>query len=307
MPYPIRLSDEVQTALDEGYPIVALESTVIAHGLPWPHNYELALELERIVTANGATPATIATIDGALCAGLGKAEIERLANKRESVRKLSRRDLPLAIVEGGLGATTVAATMLIAHWAGIRVFATGGIGGVHRGDSGDVSADLPELAQTPVAVVCAGAKSILDLPRTLEWLETSSVPVIGYGTDEFPAFYSRSSGLPVQYRADDPTQVAQVLHARDALRLRGGELIAVPIPEGESVDPALMDGHIQKALAEAEADGIRGKDLTPFLLSRLVSLTEGVSLRANMALLRNNAAVAAQIAAELVRVTAGSV
>ncbi len=307
MAYPIRLSDEVQSALDEGYPIVALESTVIAHGLPWPHNYELARELEAIVTANGATPATIATIDGALCAGLGKAEIERLANKRETVRKLSRRDLPIALVEGGLGATTVAATMLIAHWAGIRVFATGGIGGVHRGDSGDVSADLPELAQTPVAVICAGAKSILDLPRTLEWLETNSVPVIGYETDEFPAFYSRSSGLRVQYRADTPTAVAQILHARDALRLRGGELIAVPIPESDSVDPLLMNGHIEKALALASEQGVSGKELTPFLLTQLVSLTEGVSLQANLVLLRNNAAIAAQIAAELVRVTANFV
>ncbi len=305
MPYPIRLSDEVQAALDEGYPIVALESTVIAHGLPWPHNFELALELEQIVTANGATPATIATIDGELCAGLGKAEIERLANGREAVRKLSRRDLPIAIAQSGLGATTVAATMLIAHWAGIRVFATGGIGGVHRGGSGDISADLPELMQTPVAVVCAGAKSILDLPRTLEWLETHSVPVIGYQTDQFPAFYSRTSGLRVQYCAESAEDVALIVAAQESLGLRSGTLIGVPIPEAEALATEMIDQHIQQALNEAQSQGVSGKDLTPFLLSQLVKLTGGVSLRANMALLRNNAAIAAQISAELVRVLAG--
>lgn len=294
--YPIRLSDEIQHALEIGAPIVALESTVISHGLPWPQNMELALALEQIVIENGATPATIAIIDGQLCAGLGKAEIEILANGKEVVRKVSRRDLALSIAEEGLGATTVAATMLIAYWAGIRVFATGGVGGVHRGDAGDVSADLPELSRTPVAVVCAGAKSILDLPRTLEWLETNSVPVIGYGSDEFPAFYARSSGLAVQVRVDSPAQAARLLHIRDELGLRGGELIAVPIPEADALDPAMIDSHIDHAIRDAEAEGIHGKDLTPYLLSRLARLTDGISIKANDSLLRNNAKIGTQIA-----------
>lgn len=298
----LRLSEQVQTALDNGYPVVALESTVIAHGLPWPQNLELALDLERIIGMYGAVPATIAAIDGRLCVGLTKAEIERLADGREPVRKLSRRDLPLAVAQGGLGATTVAATMLIAHWAGIRVFATGGLGGVHRGNASDVSADLPELAQTPVAVVCAGVKSILDLPRTLEWLETYSVPVLGFGTDEFPAFYARTSGLLVQQRVDTAAQVAHILAAQEALGLHNGTLVAVPIPEADALDPTTIEGPILQALAEASHANVWGKALTPFLLSKLVNLSGGESLRANMALLRNNAAVAAQIAAELVNV-----
>jgi pseudouridine-5'-phosphate glycosidase len=297
--YPIRLSEDIQRALEQGSPIVALESTVISHGLPWPQNMELALALEQTVIDGGATPATIAIIDGQLCAGLGKAEIEILANGKEPVRKVSRRDIAVSIAEEGLGATTVAATMLIAYWAGIRVFATGGIGGVHRGDTLDISADLPELARTPVAVVCAGAKSILDLPRTLEWLETNSVPVIGYGTDEFPAFYARSSGLPVQVRIDGAAQAAALLRVRDELGLRGGELIAVPIPEAEALAPAAIDGAIDQAISDADAQGITGKDLTPFLLSRLATLTAGVSVRANVALLRNNAQVATEIAVAL--------
>ncbi len=304
MTYPIRLSDTVQNALDNGSAIVALESTVIAQGLPWPHNLELALEVEQIVTSHGAIPATIAAIDGILCAGLGKAEIERLANGHEPVRKLSRRDLPIAVALGGLGATTVAATMLIAHWAGICVFATGGIGGVHRGESWDISADLPELAQTPVAVVCAGAKSILDLPRTLEWLETHGVPVLGYQTEEFPAFYARQSGLPVQYCVQSAAEAALILSAQESLGLPGGTLIAVPIPAEAALDPASIDGHITHALAAADAQNIRGKELTPFLLSKLLTLSEGESLRANLALLRNNAAIAAQIAVALRRITA---
>lgn len=304
--YPIRLSEDIQRALEHGQPIVALESTVISHGLPWPQNMELALALEQTVIENGATPATIAIIDGQLCAGLGKAEIETLANGKEPIRKVSRRDIAVSIAEEGFGATTVAATMLIAYWAGIRVFATGGIGGVHRGDAGDVSADLPELARTPVAVVCAGAKSILDLPRTLEWLETNSVPVIGFGTDEFPAFYARSSGLPVQVRLDRTDQVAELLKVRDELGLRGGELITVPIPVAESLAPAQIDGAIDAAIAEAQARHVSGKDLTPFLLSRLAALTEGVSVRANVALLKNNAQVAAQIAVALAQKTAAT-
>lgn len=297
--YPIRLSDDIQRGLEAGAPIVALESTVISHGLPWPQNMELALALEQTVIDNGAIPATIAIIDGQLCAGLGKAEIEILANGKEPVRKVSRRDIAVSIAEEGLGATTVAATMLIAYWARIRVFATGGIGGVHRGDAGDVSADLPELARTPVAVVCAGAKAILDLPRTLEWLETNSVPVIGYGTDQFPAFYSRTSGLPVQVALDTPEQVARLLLVRDELGLRGGELITVPIPEADALDPTLINSYIEQALHDANVEGVRGKDVTPYLLSRLATLTEGVSIRANVALLKNNAKTAAQIAVAL--------
>jgi pseudouridine-5'-phosphate glycosidase len=297
--YPIRLSDDIQRGLEAGAPIVALESTVISHGLPWPQNMELALALEQTVIDNGAIPATIAIIDGQLCAGLGKAEIEILANGKEPVRKVSRRDIAVSIAEEGLGATTVAATMLIAYWARIRVFATGGIGGVHRGDAGDVSADLPELARTPVTVVCAGAKAILDLPRTLEWLETNSVPVIGYGTDQFPAFYSRTSGLPVQVALDTPEQVARLLLVRDELGLRGGELITVPIPEADALDPTLINSYIEQALHDANVEGVRGKDVTPYLLSRLATLTEGVSIRANVALLKNNAKTAAQIAVAL--------
>ncbi len=299
--YPIRLSDEIQRGLEDGTPIVALESTVISHGLPWPQNMELALSLEQTVIENGAIPATIAIIDGQLCAGLGKAEIEILANGKEPVRKVSRRDIAVSIAEEGLGATTVASTMLIAYWSGIRIFATGGIGGVHRGDTGDVSADLPELARTPVAVVCAGAKSILDLPRTLEWMETNSVPVIGYGTGEFPAFYARTSGLPVQVQLDNAEQVARLLHIRDELGLRGGELITVPIPESDALDPAMIDSYIAQAVHDAEAEGIRGKDVTPYLLSRLAKLTEGVSVRANVALLKNNAKTAAQIAVAMAK------
>lgn len=299
--YPIRLSDEIQRGLEDGTPIVALESTVISHGLPWPQNMELALSLEQTVIENGAIPATIAIIDGQLCAGLGKAEIEILANGKEPVRKVSRRDIAVSIAEEGLGATTVASTMLIAYWSGIRIFATGGIGGVHRGDTGDVSADLPELARTPVAVVCAGAKSILDLPRTLEWMETNSVPVIGYGTGEFPAFYARTSRLPVQVQLDNAEQVARLLHIRDELGLRGGELITVPIPESDALDPAMIDSYIAQAVHDAEAEGIRGKDVTPYLLSRLAKLTEGVSVRANVALLKNNAKTAAQIAVAMAK------
>ncbi len=299
MYYPIRVSEEVQAALTAGNPVVALESTVISHGLPWPQNMELALELEQLIAAQGAVPATIAIIDGQLCAGLGKAEIEILANGKEPVMKVSRRDLPVIVASEGLGATTVAATMIIAYWSGIRVFATGGIGGVHRGASSDISADLPELARTPVAVVCAGAKSILDLPRTLEWLETNSVPVIGYQTDEFPAFYSRTSGLAVQVRAETTEQIAKILLIRDEMALRGGELIVNPIPEAAALAPEQIDGAIEQAVRDADAEGINGKALTPYLLARLAKLTDGVSVRANVALLRNNATVGAQIAAAL--------
>jgi pseudouridine-5'-phosphate glycosidase len=297
--YPIRLSDEIQAALENNAPVVALESTVISHGLPWPRNMDLALDLEQCVTDAGAIPATIAIIDGQLCAGLGKAEIELLANGKEPVRKVSRRDLAISVAERGLGATTVAATMLIAYWSRIRVFATGGIGGVHRGDTLDISADLPELARTPVTVVCAGAKSILDLPRTLEWLDTHSVPVIGYGTDHFPAFYVRSSGLPVQVQLDTPEEIAKLIQIRDEMGLKGGELVAVPIPEAAALDPEQVNRWIAQAVTEAEHTGVRGKAVTPFLLSRMATLTGGISIEANIALLRNNARVAAQIATAL--------
>ena len=299
MQHPIAYAEAVRAALEGRRPVVALESTVIAHGLPWPQNLEVALDMEAVVEAGGATPATIAVADGNLCAGLDRPTLERLARKDEPVLKLSRRDLGLALADGGLGATTVAATMLIVHWAGIRVFATGGIGGVHRGDGGDVSADLPELARTPVAVVCAGAKAILDLPRTLEWLETFGVPVLGYQTDELPAFFVRSSGLPVQRRVDSAAEAACLIRAHWGLGLTSGVLIAVPAPEDRAADPEQMEEATAQALSEAREAGVHGKEVTPFLLSRVAQLTGGESVRANLALLRQNAAVAAQIAVAL--------
>ncbi|MBC7249400.1 MAG: pseudouridine-5'-phosphate glycosidase [Anaerolineae bacterium] len=276
-------------------PVVALESTLIAHGLPYPTNLETALRLEDVIRAEGATPATIAVLSGQLRVGLNKAELEYLARSK-NIRKVSRRDLPIVVAQGGDGATTVAATMWIAARAGIDVFATGGIGGVHRGYPFDVSADLPELARTEVAVVCAGAKSILDLPRTLEWLETWGVPVIGYGTDEFPAFYTRSSGLPVDVRVDTPLAAAEIIHARWDLGLGGGVLIVAPVPAEAALPAEGMEEAITQALAAAEEQGIRGKALTPFLLARIAEITGGASLRANIALLENNAAIAARIA-----------
>lgn len=292
-------SEAVRAARDAGSPVVALESTVIAHGLPWPHNLEAALDMEAAVAAGGATPATVAVIDGVLRAGLDRATLERLARRAEPIRKLTRRDLGMAVADGALGATTVASTMLIAHWAGIRVFATGGIGGVHRGAGGDVSADLPELARTPVAVICAGAKAILDLPRTLEWLETFGVPVLGYQTDTLPAFFVRSSGLAVQRRVDSATEAARLIHAHWAAGLESGVLIAVPVPEAQAADPDHTNAAIAQALAEAEAAGVHGPSVTPFLLGRVAEITGGESLAANVALLRHNAAVAAAIATAL--------
>ncbi len=299
MPPLVTCAEKVRAALDAGRPVVALESTVIAHGLPWPHNLDVALEMEAAVEANGAAPATIAVIDGQLRAGLDRSTLERLARKHEPIRKLTRRDLGLALAEGGLGATTVAATMLIAHWAGIRVFATGGIGGVHRGQSGDVSADLPELARTPVAVVCAGAKAILDLPRTLEWLETFGVPVLGYRTDALPAFFVHSSGLPVQRRVESAAEAARLIRAHWSLGLTSGVVVAVPVPQDQAADPDPVNAAIAQALAEAEAAGVRGQAVTPYLLDRVAALTGGESVTANLALLRQNAAVAAQIAVKL--------
>lgn len=294
----LRIGAEVQEALQARRAVVALESTVISHGLPYPQNLETAQELEAVVRQGGATPATIAVLEGALRVGLGAPELERLAGGGP-VRKVSRRDLPVVVAQRADGATTVAATMAIAAMAGIRVFATGGIGGVHRGHPFDVSADLPELAQTPVVVVCAGAKAILDLPLTLEWLETHGVPVLGYGTDTFPAFYARSSGLPVDVRVDEAQQVAEVVLAKWEMGLQGGVLVTVPVPFEEAMPADAVESAIQAALAQAEQEGVRGREVTPYLLARLVQLTGGESLRANVALLRNNAAVAAQIAAAI--------
>ena len=369
------LAPEVAQALAEGRPVVALESTLIAHGLPYPQNLETARALEDAVRKHGAIPATIAVLDGLPRVGLSDADLLRLARppsspsaRREEdvgpsppdrrspgqefasgpsspppaghrypsgwevgsgpssppppgrrypsgweagrgqapphaqpIRKLSRRDLAIAVAQGADGATTVAATMYIAAAAGIHVFATGGIGGVHRGQPHDVSADLPELAETPVVVVCAGAKAILDLPLTLEWLETHGVPVLGYGADEFPAFYARSSGLPVDARVDTPAEVAAIVRAGQRMGLRGGVLVAVPPPEDSAMSPSAVEAAIETALADAEARALRGKAITPFLRARVAELTGGESMAANIALLRNNAAVAARIAAALAR------
>ena len=294
----LQILPEVGSALDAGRPVVALESTLITHGLPRPVNLEVARKLEAIVREAGATPAAIAIIGGAIRVGLDDASLEYLANA-SSVHKVSRRDLPIVVARKGDGATTVAATMWVAAQAGIRVFATGGIGGVHRGQPFDVSADLPELARTPVVVVCAGAKAILDLPLTLEWLETHGVPVIGYQCDEFPAFYSRRSGLPVDARADIPEEAAAIIAAKWRLEIEGGVLVAVPVPAGLELDATAGEAAIQAALADAERDGIRGKAITPFLLERVNQLTGGESLRANVALLENNARVAAVLAAAM--------
>ncbi|HET8728425.1 MAG TPA: pseudouridine-5'-phosphate glycosidase [Alphaproteobacteria bacterium] len=296
----LTLDPAVAEALSAGQPVVALESTIIAHGMPYPRNLETARAVEAAVRENGAVPATIAVLEGRLRIGLDGAGLERLA-RADGVAKLSRRDLPVVLARRGDGATTVAATMIAAHLAGIRIFVTGGIGGVHRGAERtfDVSADLEELARTPVAVVCAGAKSILDLPKTLEYLETRGVPVIGYGTDAFPAFYCRSSGLDLSHRSDAPEDVASILRAQAALGYPGGMIIANPIPEADALPADEIDAAIGRALAEAETDGIGGKDVTPYLLARLVDLTGGRSLDANIALVMNNARIGARIAAAL--------
>ncbi|MBP2228366.1 pseudouridine-5'-phosphate glycosidase [Azospirillum agricola] len=296
---------EIADALAEGRPVVALESTVISHGMPYPRNLDSARALEAEVRAAGAVPATIAVMDGRIRVGLDDPALERLAAGGTAAWKLSRRDLPTALAVGALGATTVAATMIAARMAGIAVFATGGIGGVHRGaeTSFDVSADLDELARTPVCVVCAGAKSILDLPKTLEVLETRGVPVLGFGTDEFPAFYSRRSGLPVSHRCDNVSEVAAILHAKWDLGLEGGVLLANPIPPADELDGEAMEAAIGLALADADSKGIKGKDITPHLLAALERLTEGRSLTANMALIRDNARVAAGVAAAFAAIT----
>ncbi|MDW8227631.1 MAG: pseudouridine-5'-phosphate glycosidase [Anaerolineales bacterium] len=279
-------------------PRVALESTVITHGLPRPHNLDLARQLEDIVHEHGAQPATIAVLDGQIRIGLNEAELERLANE-PNVRKISRRDFATAILKRESGGTTVAGTMFAAHRAGIRVFATGGIGGVHEVETLDISADLQALADTPMIVVCAGAKAILDLPATLEYLETMSVPVIGYQTDEFPAFYSRYSGLPVSARLDTPEEVARFAHTHWELGLKSAVLVCQPLSPEEEIPADKINRYIEQARREAKERDIHGQPLTPFLLARLAELTGGESLRANLALLRNNARLAAQIAIAL--------
>ncbi|PID36924.1 MAG: pseudouridine-5-phosphate glycosidase [Rhodobacterales bacterium] len=293
-------SEEVARARAENTPIVALESTIITHGMPYPANVETARAVEDVVRENGAVPATIAVLDGVLHIGLEAAQLEALG-QAQGVAKLSRADMAACIARGGTGATTVAATMIAAHYAGIRVFATGGIGGVHRGAelSFDISADLAELAATPVTVVAAGAKAILDLPKTLEVLETSGVPVIAYGQDDFPAFWSRSSGLPAPLRMDSPVEIARAADMRAALGLPGGQLVANPIPAESEIAREVLAPVIEAALAAAEAQGIGGKAVTPFLLDHIYHATNGASLTANIALVKNNARLAAQIAARM--------
>jgi len=291
------IAPEIAQALAQGGGVVALESTIIAHGMPYPGNLVTARALERIIRTEGAVPATIAVLDGRLKVGLDDAALERLAQSPD-MAKASVRDLPVLMAARRDGATTVAATTRIATMAGIRVFATGGIGGVHRGAeaSGDVSADLTELAESPVAVISAGAKAILDLPRTLEMLETLSVPVIGYQCDEFPAFYSRNSGLRIQARAESPEEIAAILAARWRLSDKGGALIANPIPSADEIPAARIEAQIAAALRDASAQGIAGKEVTPFLLARIRDLTQGESQRANVALALNNAQLGAKIA-----------
>lgn len=295
------LSPEVEQALRDGKPVVAMESTIISHGMPYPQNVETALNCQRICRENGAVPATCAVIGGKLCAGLTDEQIDYLGREGLKVTKASRRDLPMLVAKGMDGATTVAATMIVAAAAGIRVFATGGIGGVHRGaeTTMDISADLEELKETPVCVVCAGAKSILDLNLTMEYLETKGVPVIGFGTDELPAFYTRTSGIKVPWRADDPKEIAQAINASEALGYAGGMLVVNPIPEAYSMDAAVINKAIDEAIEKAKALGIKGKETTPFLLAKIKDITGGSSLAANIQLVYNNVKLAAKIAANL--------
>jgi len=294
------ISPEVKKALDENRPVVALESTIISHGMPYPQNVETALNVEKIVRENGAIPATIAIIGGKLTVGISPEEIDYLGKKGLAVAKASRRDIPILVTRKEDGATTVAATMIIAAMAGVKIFATGGIGGVHRGaeTTMDISADLEELANTNVAVVCAGAKSILDLGLTLEYLETKGVPVIGYQTDELPAFYTRESGFKVNYRLDTPLEIARAIKIKEELNLKGSMVIANPIPDEYSMDHNLISKAIDDAILEANRLGIKGKDTTPFLLDKVKKITGGKSLEANIQLVYNNAKLAAQIACE---------
>ena len=295
------IAPEVQQALAEGRPVVALESTIISHGMPYPQNVETALNVEKIIRENGAVPATIAVLGGRLKAGLSPEEIDYLGKTGTAVTKASRRDLPVLVAKGMDGATTVTTTMIIAHLAGISVFATGGIGGVHRGaeTTMDISADLEELAHTPVMVICAGAKSILDLGLTLEYLETHGVPVIGYGTEELPAFYTRKSGFKVDYRLDTPEELARTFFVKQDMGLGGGMLVTNPIPKEYSMDHEVISKAIDEAIAESRALGIHGKETTPFLLAKIKDLTGGDSLASNIQLVYNNAALAAKTAGEL--------
>ena len=301
----LQISPEVAEAMAQARPVVALESTIIAHGMPYPQNVETAREVEALIRQEGAMPATIAVFSGRIHVGLAPDELEQLG-RAEQVAKVSRRDLPHVLASGAIGATTVAATMIAAHLAGIRIFVTGGIGGVHRGapTSFDISADLLELAQTPVAVVCAGAKSILDLGLTLEFLETHGVPVIGYGTDRFPAFFTQDSGFPVDFRLDGPEAVARLLATQGALGYPGGAVVANPIPDKDALDKEELDAILDRALGEALRQGVTGKRVTPFLLDRIKQLTGGRSLTANIALVKHNAVVGARIAQALQNIRA---
>ena len=297
----LELSPAVKAALMANAPVVALESTIISHGMPYPQNVETALRMEETVRQAGATPATIAVIGGKLKAGLTTDEIEYFGKKGTSITKASRRDLPVLVARGADGACTVATTMIIAHLAGIQVFATGGIGGVHRGaeTTMDISADLEELGRTPVLVVCAGAKAILDLGLTLEYLETKGVPVVGYGTEELPAFYTRTSGFKVDYRIDTPEEIAAAFRAQQDMGLGGGMLVTNPIPEEYSMDPARINAAIDEAVADARRLGIHGKETTPYLLARVKDLTGGDSLSANIQLVLGNARLASLTARAL--------
>ncbi|NRG18039.1 pseudouridine-5'-phosphate glycosidase [Rhizobiales bacterium] len=295
----LKIAPEVSAALEAGGAVVALESTIVTHGMPWPRNVETARQVEADIREEGAVPATIAVLDGAIRIGLSNGELERLA-KADHVMKCSRVDIAFAVATGQPGSTTVAATMMAAHAAGIAVFATGGIGGVHRGarDSFDISADLDELARTPVCVVAAGAKALLDLPKTLEVLETRGVPVVGYKTDRFPAFWSRESALPAPYRLETPAEIAKLLQTRRLFGDHGGVLVANPVPKEHEIPSGEMEGYIDAALKEASKRTISGKDVTPFVLSLIFDLTGGRSLETNIALVRNNARLAARIALE---------
>ncbi len=296
----LNFSKEVQEALHNKKPVVALESTVIAHGLPYPKNLETAFNLEKIVRENGAIPATIAVFGGEFCVGLNENQIERLATDK-NIRKISRRDLPVAVARKLNCATTVATTSFIAHKAGIKVFATGGIGGIHRGYGQDVSADLPELANTPITVVCSGAKIVLDLPATREWLETYGVTVIGWQCDEMPAFYSRRSGLSVDEKIETAQEAAEIVKARDELNLKNSILLTVPIPAEFEIDLNELENILAESLKLADEQNINGKEITPFLLAQMAEKSGGKTLAANVALLENNAKIATQIAVELHR------
>ncbi|HVE57286.1 MAG TPA: pseudouridine-5'-phosphate glycosidase [Pyrinomonadaceae bacterium] len=294
----IKFSEEVAAALADNKAVVALESTVIAHGLPYPKNLETARSLEKQVRIGGAVPATIAVFDGEFCVGLNEDQIERLATEK-NIRKISRRDLPIAVAQKLNCATTVATTAFIAHAAGIKVFATGGIGGVHRGFDRDVSADLPELAQTPITVVCSGAKIVLDLPATREWLETHGVSVLGWQCGELPAFYSRSSGLTIDERVETAEQAAAIIRARDDLKMPNAILLTVPVPEEFEIESGELEKILAEALKLAAEQNISGKEITPFLLGQMSERSAGKTLAANIALLENNARIAAQIAVSL--------